>query len=222
MLETRIDRLVERFFHAPAKIGIGVLLAVLACPEIGQAVAAQTPAAETVASGSPGLLAAKQWSPYVAGLCIGILSWITFVLSDHPIGVSSAVARTSGMIERMARGPGVEEKPYYKELGLGIGWEWTFVAGIVLGSLGSAALSGDFQLRMIPSLWGAAFGDTPFLRWLTAFFGGMVLMVGARWAGGCTSGHGISGTLQLVVSSWIALMCFFIGGVVTAFLFYGA
>jgi hypothetical protein len=46
--------------------------------------------------------------------------------------------------------------------------------------------------------------------------------VGARWAGGCTSGHGISGTLQLAVSSWVAVVCFFIGGVGTAMLIFKA
>ena len=53
-----------------------------------------------------------------------------------------------------------------------------------------------------------------------AFIGGTVMAFGARLAGGCTSGHGISGALQLSVGSWIALMCFFAGGVVTAKLMF--
>jgi hypothetical protein len=44
--------------------------------------------------------------------------------------------------------------------------------------------------------------------------------MGARWAGGCTSGHGISGTLQLAVSSWLAVMGFFAGGIVTAMVLF--
>jgi uncharacterized membrane protein YedE/YeeE len=44
---------------------------------------------------------------------------------------------------------------------------------------------------------------------------------GARWAGGCTSGHGISGVLQLAVSGLISAACFFAGGIATAFLLYG-
>ena len=43
---------------------------------------------------------------------------------------------------------------------------------------------------------------------------------GARWAGGCTSGHGISGTLQLAVSGWIAVVGFFVGGIASAMLIY--
>ena len=44
---------------------------------------------------------------------------------------------------------------------------------------------------------------------------------GARLAGGCTSGHGISGALQLSVGSWIALACFFAGGSLIAQVMYG-
>ena len=56
----------------------------------------------------------------------------------------------------------------------------------------------------------------------TAFagFAGIVIAIGSRWAGGCTSGHGISGTLQLAVSSWLAAVCFFVGGIATALLLY--
>jgi len=45
--------------------------------------------------------------------------------------------------------------------------------------------------------------------------------LGARWADGCTSGHGISGTLQLSLASWIAVICFFAAGIIAAGLIYG-
>ncbi len=41
-----------------------------------------------------------------------------------------------------------------------------------------------------------------------------------RMAGGCTSGHGISGTMQLSVGSWVAVVCFFAGGIATAMLMF--
>jgi uncharacterized membrane protein YedE/YeeE len=44
----------------------------------------------------------------------------------------------------------------------------------------------------------------------------MLMAFGARLAGGCTSGHGISGTLQLNLASWITVMCIFVGGVAVA------
>ena len=59
-------------------------------------------------------------------------------------------------------------------------------------------------------------GAAPLPRVLTAVAGGALLGFGARWAGGCTSGHGISGTLQLAVSSWLAALSFFAGGIAAA------
>lgn len=44
---------------------------------------------------------------------------------------------------------------------------------------------------------------------------------GARLAGGCTSGHGISGTMQLALSSWIMVVALFVGGIATAHLMFG-
>jgi uncharacterized protein len=167
-----------------------------------------------------GFLSLRVWSPYLVGICIGMLSWLSFLLSDHPIGVSSAVAQTGGMLETAVRGQKAKKKAYYQKLGLDIGWEWVFVVGIVIGAFLSAKLSGDFQIHWIPALWEQRFGQSIPLRLGAAFIGGVILMIGARWAGGCTSGHGISGTLQLVLSSWVALVSFFVGGAITAFLIY--
>jgi hypothetical protein len=60
-------------------------------------------------------LTMKLWSPYLVGLGIGILSWFTFLLSNQPIGCSTAFARTSGMMERWFIGNRVDEKLYFKE-----------------------------------------------------------------------------------------------------------
>ena len=161
-------------------------------------------------------LFAERLSPYAVGIGIGVLSWITFIVSKKPIGCSTAYARTSGMIERIFRGDKVLQKPYYRQFAPVVDWEWMLVLGVVAGALVSSLLSGDFHLQVVPPLWAATFGYTPVARFLTALFGGVCLGFGARWAGGCTSGHGISGTLQLAVSSWVSAICFFIGGIVAA------
>ena len=166
-------------------------------------------------------LSMKQWSPYVVGAGIGVLSWLAFLLSDKPIGCSTAFSRTSGMIEKLFRGKAVTEKAYYKKFTPSIDWEWMLVVGVLVGAFFSARLSGQFQAAWVPAKWAAAFGDGPALRWIVSLIGGILIGTGARWAGGCTSGHGISGTLQLAVSSWLAVMGFFAGGIVTAmFLFH--
>ena len=160
------------------------------------------------------------WSPYAVGAGIGLLSCVAFLLSDRYIGCSAAFSKTSGMIERLLRGEKVEQKPYYKKIIPSIDWEWMLVLGVLLGGFASAVIAGQFQLSWVPHRWTVHFGDTPALRWFTALCGGIIMGLGARWAGGCTSGHGISGTLQLAVSSWLAVICFFIGGIVTAMVIY--
>jgi len=163
-----------------------------------------------------------RWTPYAVGVGIGILNWFSFLISREPISCSTSFARAGGGIEWLFRGKKVELKPYYREIKLVVGWQGMLVLGIVIGSLMSALLSGDFQWQWVPSLWASAFGDSPVLRVGVALLGGVFLGFGARWAGGCTSGHGIGGTLQLAVSSWISAVCFFIGGILAAQLLFNA
>lgn len=162
----------------------------------------------------------ERWSPYIVGVVIGLLNCVAFLLSDKYIGCSTAYARTSGMIERIFRGAKTTQKPYYKLFPPIVDWEWMLVVGVVIGAFISANLSGQFQINWVPSKWAATFGRVPSVRVITALIGGILLGFGARWAGGCTSGHGISGTMQLAVSSWLAAICFFIGGIVAAMLIF--
>jgi uncharacterized membrane protein YedE/YeeE len=162
-----------------------------------------------------------RWSPYAVGIAIGILSWFTFLLSNKTIGCSTAFSRTAGMIERLFRGDKVLRNPYYQKTAPKIEWGWMLVAGAVIGGFVSAQLSGQFEFQWVPALWVEAFGRAPLPRQIVAFLGGILMGLGSRWAGGCTSGHGISGTLQLVVGSWLASICIFVGGIVTALLIFG-
>ena len=162
-----------------------------------------------------------EWSPYAVGIGIGVLSWLTWLISKKAIGCSTSFARSAGMIERLVRGKQVEEKPYYREIKLAIDWQWMLVVGMVVGALISALLSGDFGWQWIPDRWAAAFGTDPLPRVIVSLLGGILLGFGARWAGGCTSGHGISGTMQLAISSWISAICFFVSGILMAQLLFG-
>lgn len=194
---------------------LGGLMATLALAQTG-------PGAENLnaRNGLMRFLTMKAWSPYAAGIGIGILSWFAFLLSDHPLGVSTAFARSSGMIETAIRGEKARSRPYYQRFVPKIDWEWILVIGLVLGAALSAILSGDFYFRFMPEVWVAEFGNGLLLRWFTAFLGGVILGIGARWANGCTSGHALSGTMQLVASSWVAAIGIFAGGIITAFLMF--
>jgi uncharacterized membrane protein YedE/YeeE len=161
-----------------------------------------------------------QWSPYAVGIGIGVLSWLTWLISRKPIGCSTSFARSAGMIEKLVRGKQVEDKPYYQEVKPTVDWQWMLVAGMVVGAAISSLLSGDFAWQWIPARWAAAFGTNTLLRVIGALVGGILLGFGARWAGGCTSGHGISGTMQMAISSWISAICFFVGGIIMAQLLF--
>ena len=162
-----------------------------------------------------------EWTPYLAGIGIGILSWIAFLLSDKPLGCSTAFSNTSGMIERLFRGKKTEDKEYYQKYKLGIDWQWMLVLGIIVAVFITSIITGGFTIEWVPDTFAEKFGYNPLLRWVFAIVGGILMGLGARWAGGCTSGHGISGALQLAISSWIAVIMFFIAGIITAMLIYG-
>ncbi len=162
-----------------------------------------------------------RWSPYLVGAGIGVLSWFTLLISKKPIGCSTTFARAAGLIEKLFQGKKVDLKPYYQQLKLKVDWQFMLVIGIVLGSLLSALLSKDFQLEWVPDVWAATFGTNRLLRIGAALVGGILLGFGSRWAGGCTSGHGISGTMQLSVGSWISAISFFIGGIAMAYFLFG-
>jgi len=163
---------------------------------------------------------AEQWSPYLVGAAIGILSWISFVLSDRPLACSASFTKTSGMLEKLFRGEKIKGKLYYQKFPPVVDWQWMLVLGVIIGAFISAKLSGQFQFNWIPAQWKTMVGDAPFVRWIVALAGGVIMGIGARWAGGCTSGHGISGTLQLAVSSWLAAVSFFVGGIVMAMVIF--
>lgn len=165
-------------------------------------------------------LTLERWSPYAIGIGIGVLSWLSFLLLDKPIGCSTAFARTSGMLEKLFRGSKVEQKEYYRAFKPAIDWEWMLVIGVLIGGFLSALSSGTFKLEVISETWKARFGQTDLLRLGVALLGGVLMGFGARWAGGCTSGHGISGVLQMAVSGWMAAVCFFAGGILTALVIF--
>lgn len=161
------------------------------------------------------------WSPYMAGASIGILVCLAFLLSNRPIGCSSGFVKAGGMIAETISPGYVEKKEYYHEIIPEADWVFMLIPGIVIGAFISAMLSGQFDIIIVPATWNATFGNTPVLRVLVAILGGALIGLGARWAGGCTSGHGISGSIQLSLASMITAVCFFAGGIAMAMvLFY--
>ena len=101
-------------------------------------------------------------------------------------------------------------------------WQLLFVIGIGIGSFLASWATRTFKTEKLPPMWEERFGSSMGKRIGFSLVGGIFAMVGARMAGGCPSGHGVSGVSQLGVSSVIALACFFIGGIaITSVLYRG-
>ena len=83
----------------------------------------------------------EQWSPYAVGIGIGILSWFSFLLSDKHVSCSTALTRTSGMVEKLFRGKKVEDKEYYKKFPPKVQWDWMLLVGVLIGAFISTMLS---------------------------------------------------------------------------------
>ena len=160
------------------------------------------------------------WSPYLVGAAIGVLSWLTFYFSDEPIGASSFFAQIAGFLGKLIAPRRTASLAYFKDNPPCVDWEFVFVATVIAGGAVAALTGGEFANEWLPPMWMARFGDSIALRAVIAFGGGILMAFGARLAGGCTSGHGISGTLQLNLASWIAVICFFIGGIAVAVLLF--
>jgi len=161
------------------------------------------------------------WNPYAAGALAGIVGVLSVLIAGKFFGASTTFARSAGLIEQLFVPEHVAGLAYFKKYVPAIDWQWMFVCGIFFGSLLGALSSGSFRLQAVPDMWAQRFGERPLLRAAVAFAGGFVSLFGARLAGGCPSGHGLSGLMQLSISGFIALACFFAGGLVTARLQYG-
>lgn len=161
------------------------------------------------------------WSPYVVGAGIGVLSWLTFLFADRAIGASGFYATLAGMVGRTVAPRHTMSLPYYREDPPKADWGFVFVLSTVAGGFIAAWSGGEFRNEWLHPMWADKFGaDSHGLRAGVGFAGGVFMALGARLAGGCTSGHGISGTLQLNPGSWVTSAGMFVGGIGAAMLLY--
>jgi uncharacterized protein len=162
----------------------------------------------------------KAWSPYVAGVAIGLLQIPAFLLIDTALGASSSYVTVGGLLASVVD-PAITQIDYVARHVATTGknwWQVALVAGIALGAFVSMRLSGARRQTISP-IWSRALGtSSPWARYALAFAAGFLMLIGARLADGCTSGHGLSGVAQLAVGSTIAVAAMFVGGVVTAHL----
>ncbi|HJU67204.1 MAG TPA: YeeE/YedE thiosulfate transporter family protein [Gemmatimonadaceae bacterium] len=151
---------------------------------------------------------APYMSPYLAGVGIGVVLLVTYVVMGHGLGVSGALTSVVGTAATSLSNapvlPAWEGYAASSSRGLLGDWFVVEVIGIVLGGLLSAALAG----RLRPD---TERGErvTVNRRLVFAVGGGAIMGIGARLAKGCTSGQAITGGSLLSVGSWIFIVAAF-------------
>lgn len=150
----------------------------------------------------------------VLGVLFGVLSAAAIALYG-PIGVSGTYPRFIGAILRRLTPDYAASNPYLVKMGSLVTPETMLVVGLLIGGFLASRLGG------MPYKAGAveivhAEETTDGKRYFNAFLGGLLIIFGARLAGGCTSGHIISGITQLSVSGLLFAAAVFGGGMLTA------
>lgn len=166
------------------------------------------------------------WRPYVAGGLLGVLATLSVFVSTRLLGkpkylgASTTFVRAAGYLETTVSPGHVEANPYFTKEKVKIDWQFMLVVGVFLGALAASLADRSYKLESVPPIWRERFGSRVGIRALGAILGGVVAMFGARMAGGCPSGHGLSGLMQLSISGFLALAMFFGAGILVANLIY--
>jgi uncharacterized protein len=162
-----------------------------------------------------------EWSPYVAGGLLGLVGVLAVALSNNLLGASGAFENVAGMIGK-AVAPSTFNNLYFNfVMPPGINWQVILLVGVFLGGMLAARLAHTWKWRWLPDKqWTEIFGSSRLKRAVIAFFGAIVLEIGAGIAGGCTSGLAISGGMLLVPAAFIFMAGMFASGILTSLLIY--
>lgn len=146
------------------------------------------------------------------GALFGVVSAFS-ILTFGPIGVSGTYPRFVGAVMRRVDPAWATANPYLEKMGSFIKPETFIVLGLLIGGFLASRIGKQVAARTEFIHTGET---TKAKRNRDAFLGGFLIVFGARIAGGCTSGHIISGITQLSVSGIIFAAGVFATGIVTA------
>ena len=158
-----------------------------------------------------------EWSPYVAGILLGLVGIATVWAANTTLGASGGFENIAGMLGK-AVAPGLFDNVYFNfVMQPAITFPVILLVGIFFGGMLGALSSGTFKFRtMDDEQWKSAYGAQPWKRWLLLFVGAIILEYAAGIAGGCTSGLAISGGMLLAPSAFLFIAGMFASGIVTA------
>ena len=161
---------------------------------------------------------AKDMKWLYAGIGLAVLNAVVFlsVGTNRIIGASTAYPYVADLIT------GTTNNSYFSKIQEPGRWEVIFLSAAFIAGLVMSLVTKEFKFTTIHSNWEKYKGNSVPKRLIWAFIGGFVLIFGARMAGGCTSGHILSGGMQLAISSLVFAVFVFGGLLLTGKYFYKA
>jgi uncharacterized protein len=156
-------------------------------------------------------------NPYVAGVFLGVVLFLSFLLFGHGLGASGGVAKIVGFVGDRVAPVHTESNAYLVGLVRGEGhpldtWLVYEIVGVVIGGFLSGLLAGRIKVETFK---GPRISVRT--RWAAAFVGGAVAGYGVRLARGCTSSQALSGGAVLSAGSWAFMFSVFGGAYLLAY-----
>jgi uncharacterized membrane protein YedE/YeeE len=149
----------------------------------------------------------------LAGAGIAAVTLTLLFVANRRLGISTGLEDLCSL---------VLDQPYFRRRAIlsGRPWRLPFLAGLVLGGLLSAILSGGWAPTWSLGVFDVAIGLGPAGKSVWMFCGGLLIGFGTRLANGCTSGHGIFGLANFELPSLVATLAFMAGGIATTQFLY--
>ncbi|MBT3242592.1 MAG: YeeE/YedE family protein [Bacteroidetes bacterium] len=158
----------------------------------------------------------KKMNWLYAGIGLALLNAYLFltVTENRGMGASTFYPYIADLITQTT------DNDYFTKITKSGNWQIYFLGGAMLSGLVLSLIRGDFKLITIHENWRKYKGESIGGRVIWAFIGGFILIFGARLAGGCTSGHVISGGMQVSLASLVFAAFVFAGLLITGRFFY--
>lgn len=176
----------------------------------------------------------KKWSWVKGGVILGVLNTLVYIQGQR-LGTSDTYVKTVmkltdyispnlALATFLTHSCGCDTRPVDPAIlmstYLHVDWQIMVVLGIFIGAFIARRRTGGGTGPAIPPTWQARFGNRNWLRYMLGFVGGVLLLLGTRLAGGCTSGHVISGTSRLAASGLTFGLAAFATGIPTALIIF--
>ncbi len=142
----------------------------------------------------------QPWPWWFSGILVGLTVPLLFLLAGKSFGISTSFQEVGAMC-----GPCNLDYLRNHKWRSGI-WTLVFAVGIGIGGFITVRFLSSEPVEFLPESFVSVGGAVRLL------FGGVLVGFGTRYAGGCTSGHSITGIANLNWPSLVATIFFFVGG----------